>query len=59
MEVNRDGAEKKIVPVQYTLAGLRPLRYIKVIAKNRGVLPEWHEAAGSEAWLFVDEIIVK
>jgi hexosaminidase len=59
IEINRDGAQKKIVPVQYTLAGLRPLRYVKIVAKNRDVLPEWHEAAGSEAWLFVDEIIVK
>jgi hexosaminidase len=58
-EINRDGSEKKIVPVQYNLAGLRMLRYVKVIAKNRGTLPEWHEAAGSEAWLFVDEIIVR
>jgi len=59
LEINRDGAEKSILPVQYNLAGLRPLRYIKVIAKNRGKLPDWHEAAGSESWIFVDEIIVR
>ena len=33
-------------------------RYLKVIAKKVDKCPEWHEAAGSEAWLFVDEISV-
>lgn len=35
------------------------LRFIKVQAKNIGVVPQWHEAAGSEAWLFLDEIVVE
>ena len=34
-------------------------RYIKVIAKNIGTLPEWHVGKGDKAWLFVDEIIVE
>ena len=34
-------------------------RHIKVIAKNFGKLPSWHEAAGSKSWLFVDEITIK
>ena len=34
-------------------------RYIKVVAKNFGKLPSWHEAAGSKSWLFVDEITVQ
>ncbi len=34
-------------------------KYIKVIAENIGVCPEWHPGAGSKAWLFADEIIVK
>lgn len=32
--------------------------FIKIIAKNRGVLPEWHIRKGA-AWVFVDEISVK
>tara|TARA_R110000868_G_scaffold108065_6_gene295391 strand:+ start:9574 stop:10419 length:846 start_codon:yes stop_codon:yes gene_type:complete len=32
--------------------------FIKIIAKNRSVLPEWHIRKGS-AWLFVDEVSVK
>jgi hypothetical protein len=33
-------------------------RYIKVVAKNKGVCPEWHPGYGNPAWLFCDEIIV-
>lgn len=34
-------------------------RYIKVMAKNYGVCPDWHLGAGGETWLFVDEISIK
>lgn len=34
-------------------------RYVKVLAVNVGVCPEWHSGAGEPAWLFVDEIIVE
>ncbi len=35
------------------------IRYIKIQAKNRGTLPDWHPGAGNDAWLFIDEIIVE
>jgi predicted alpha-1,2-mannosidase len=34
-------------------------RYVKVIAKNYGKLPEWHQGAGYDAFLFIDEITIK
>ena len=34
-------------------------KYLKIFAKNHGKLPSWHEAAGAESWLFIDEIIVE
>jgi len=34
-------------------------RFVKVIAKNIGTVPPWHEAAGSEAWIFLDEIVIE
>lgn len=34
-------------------------RYLKIKVKNIMKVPEWHEAAGSDAWIFIDEIIVK
>ena len=35
------------------------VRFIRLSATNFGVLPDWHEAAGSEAWIFIDEIEVR
>lgn len=37
----------------------REARYIKMVAKNRGVCPDWHVGAGLEAWIFCDEIIIE
>jgi predicted alpha-1,2-mannosidase len=34
-------------------------RYVKIIAKNYGTLPAWHEGAGGKAHTFFDEITVK
>jgi len=31
-------------------------RYVKVKAYNFGTLPEWHQGAGGEAFIFIDEI---
>ena len=39
--------------------GTAPIRYIKVFAKNFGTIPEWHPGAGSEGFIFIDEIWVK
>ncbi|WP_341227262.1 family 20 glycosylhydrolase [uncultured Arcticibacterium sp.] len=33
-------------------------RFVKITAKSFGKLPEWHDGAGANAWLFVDEIEV-
>ena len=34
-------------------------RYVKVIAKKFGILPEWHQGAGGKAFIFIDEITIK
>ncbi|MEO9483660.1 MAG: family 20 glycosylhydrolase [Ekhidna sp.] len=34
-------------------------RFVRIIARNLGVCPDWHDAAGSKAWLFIDEFSVK
>jgi hypothetical protein len=31
-------------------------RYVKVVAHNFGTLPSWHQGAGGEAFIFIDEI---
>ena len=33
-------------------------RYVKIVAKNIGHAPAWHNAAGLPAWIFVDEVII-
>lgn len=33
-------------------------RYVKVIAYNYGKLPEWHQGAGGDAFIFIDEIVI-
>jgi len=34
-------------------------RFIKVVAQNVGICPEWHSGASDSAWLFIDEVVVK
>lgn len=35
------------------------VRYIKVKATNFGSIPDWHLGAGGEAYIFIDEIIIR
>lgn len=62
------GSEKnKILPTQkgtilhdFTSPPLRKkVKYVRVIAKNRGVCPPWHLGAGDKAWIFADEIVIE
>jgi hypothetical protein len=34
-------------------------RFIKIIAKQYGALPDWHESKGSPSYIFADEIVVE
>ncbi|MEI6764218.1 MAG: GH92 family glycosyl hydrolase [Bacteroidota bacterium] len=34
-------------------------RYVKIEAKNYGIIPQWHDGAGGKAWIFIDEITVE
>ena len=43
----------------FTVNGSARAKYIKVTVRNFGELPAWHVSAGEQAWVFVDEIIVK
>ena len=45
--------------IEKQLSTKQNARYIKLIAKNFGELPEWHAGAGDGAYLFVDEIEIK
>jgi hypothetical protein len=34
-------------------------RYIRIIAENMNTPPYWHHAAGTGAWIFADEVVVR
>ena len=52
--------ESEIKTIQFDMSGYSA-RYIKIIAKNLGDLPEWHlgHPYDGKAWIFVDEIEIK
>lgn len=73
--VSKDGTNYKLLTkkefdTKHQLSGIiiNPLsvedlntttRYLRVVAKNPGVLPEWHPAKGNSSYLFIDEIIIE
>ncbi|MEP2937456.1 MAG: GH92 family glycosyl hydrolase [Gilvibacter sp.] len=52
--------ESSIQTAKFNMSGYSA-RYIKIVAKNLGDLPEWHLGApyNGKAWIFVDEIDIK
>ena len=44
---------------EFTLPVNVKARYVRVLAKNYGKLPEWHIGAGGQAHIFVDEVTIK
>lgn len=44
---------------EYSFNSDTKTRFLKVKAKNFGTLPSWHQGAGGEAFIFIDEIEVK
>jgi predicted alpha-1,2-mannosidase len=34
-------------------------RYVKIVVRKPGDLPEWHPGAGSPAFFFIDEVVIK
>jgi hexosaminidase len=37
----------------------RRARYVRVLARTIGAVPDWHFGAGGKAWVFADEIVVE
>ena len=47
-------------PFEFFLTpGKHSYRYLKVVATNYGKLPAWHQGAGGDAFIFVDEIEIR
>jgi len=49
----------KIQNFEYKLPQELKAKYIKVKAYNFGKLPDWHQGAGGDAFIFIDEITIK
>lgn len=37
----------------------KQIKFVKIIAKNFGKLPDWHQGKGEDAFIFIDEIIIE
>jgi predicted alpha-1,2-mannosidase len=53
-----DAKDYTIQHRDFEVFGSTKARYVKVVATNYGILPDWHLGAGGKAWLFVDEIVI-
>jgi len=49
----------RIQDMEYDVPGKVEARFVKVLAKNLGTIPEWHPGAGNPAFIFVDEIMIE
>lgn len=58
-ESNVSYKEKGTILKDFTINRPFTGRYIKIIAKNRGVCPPDHKGAGGKSWIFADEIVIK
>jgi len=50
---NTNGAFDKLFQFEIKQKGTR---FIKLVAKNPGKLPEWHLSSGENSWIFIDEV---
>ena len=59
--LNTLSADDKKVTTKTMVATFNPVnsRYVKINAVQYGKLPSWHEGAGGDSHLFVDEITVQ
>ena len=58
-EENISKRGKLIEKISINNSTKKPYRYINLVATPLKVIPDWHEAAGNSAWLFIDEIVVR
>ena len=62
MEIEVNDGEKNGTANRVTIQSKKmnqSARYIKIVAINRGVCPDWHPGAGGKSWIFADEIFIE
>jgi hexosaminidase len=58
-EIKEESRGKQIVTMKVKLKEPQQPKFVRIMAWNVNIIPDWHEAAGSDAWLFIDEIMIK
>ena len=58
-DIDPKETENKIKNFSFQASKEIKARYVKVIAKKFGRLPDWHQGTGFEAYIFIDEITIK
>lgn len=56
--VNYSSSAQGVFGVQACDLGMKT-RYVRVVIKNAGALPQWHQAKGQPSYIFCDEIILQ
>ena len=51
--------ENVVKDFNFNLKSPTKAKYVKIIAKNFGKLPDWHQGFGGDAFIFIDEITIK
>ena len=56
--LKRDDRQTRLDVVADLTTPVREARFVRMKVANGGPCPDWHAAAGSESWLFLDEMVV-
>ena len=56
--LKRDDRQTRLDVVAELTETVREARFVRMKVANAGPCPDWHAAAGSESWLFLDEMVV-
>lgn len=57
--IKPDDQTSQVHTFEKQLAEKTNVRYLKIVAKNFGKLPDWHLGKGGEAFIFVDELEIR
>lgn len=57
--VKPDDQNSQVHKFEKQLSQKTTARYLKIVAKNFGKLPDWHLGSGGDAFIFVDELEVR
>ena len=51
--------EQRVIIRGFSVRTGRKTRFVRVVATNHGICPDWHPGRGKACWIFVDEVLVR